>query len=79
MVDHHIEAHFQVKANVSTTANDRERRVQERAVELMTDVLLRDAAFSDRVEAGKYARMIVLGLGALPQVLQQAIADVDGG
>jgi hypothetical protein len=77
VVDHHIEAHFKVKADIDTTGKKRDRQIQQRAIGILTDMLVADMTFTDRAEAGKYARAIVVGLSALPQILRQAIDEID--
>lgn len=77
MVDHHIEAHFKVKADIDTTGKKRDRQIQQRAIGILTDMLVADMTFTDRAEANKYARAIVIGLSALPQILRQAIDEID--
>lgn len=78
MVDHHIEAHFKVKAGVDASGKNRDRQIQERAIGILTDMLAAETAFTDRKEANKFARAVVVGLAALPQILRQAIAESDG-
>lgn len=75
MVDHYIEAHFEVKAE--TVIADRDRRIQERAIALLTKILREKLTYRDKFDAEKYARVLVLGVSALPQVLRQAIDEID--
>lgn len=73
MAEHHIEAHFEVSVQ-----KDRDRAVMERAVVLLADALRPHLSYREKFEAEKFARVIVLGVTMLPQVMKQAIGEVDG-
>lgn len=67
MVDHTIEAHFEIKASASVA--ERSARIDARAIALLAEVIGGDE---------QLAAAIYRGVMALPVVLKQALKDEGG-